>query len=125
MICLDTNVLIEILKGNEHTVNSVNAFDQPLAISSITTMELYYGAHNKAELKKLEKFTSHFRIVHLDETISLKAVTLIHTYAKSHTLNIPDALIAATALVYRLPLMTYNIKDFHFIPDLELIGHVK
>ena len=125
MICLDTNVLIEILKGNERTVNSINAFDQPLAISSITTMELYYGARNKAEMKKLEKFTSHFRIVHLDETISRKAVALIHTYAKSHMLNIPDALIAATALVYRLPLMTYNIKDFHFIPDLELVGHAK
>lgn len=35
-------------------------------------------------------------------------------------MNIPDALIAATALRHALPLFTLNVKDFRFIPGLQL-----
>ena len=55
MILLDTNVLIEILKGNKQTIHKVESFDVALLVSSISVMELYYGALNKAELNKLEK----------------------------------------------------------------------
>jgi len=44
MILLDTNVLIEILKGNQNTIDKIQSFNKTLAISSITVMELYYGA---------------------------------------------------------------------------------
>ena len=61
------------------------------------------------------------RVVHIDEDISEKAVELITLYAKSHGLLIPDALIAATALVLGLPLFTRNISDFKYIPGIELV----
>lgn len=117
---LDTNVLIEILKGNQSTLQIVENLSST-AISSITVMELYYGALNKAELKQLEKFVALFKIVHLNEQISINSENLIKTYAKSHTLDIPDSLIASTALVQGYKLFTYNIKDFRFIENLELI----
>ena len=117
---LDTNVLIEILKGNQSTLQIVEKLSTT-AISSITVMELYYGALNKAELKQLEKFVALFKIVHLNEQISINSENLIKTYAKSHTLDIPDSLIASTALVQGYKLFTYNIKDFRFIENLELI----
>ena len=120
MILLDTNVLIEILKGNESTVNTVESLDETLAISSISAMELFFGAFDKAETRKLERFISLFHLLHIDESISAKAMTLVKTYAKSHNLNIPDSLIAATALTNRCPLMTYNLRDFRFIKGLEL-----
>jgi predicted nucleic acid-binding protein len=41
-------------------------------------------------------------------------------YVLSHQLGIPDALIAATALIYDLELRTYNLKDFRFIPGIRL-----
>jgi hypothetical protein len=41
-------------------------------------------------------------------------------YSLSHKLSLPDALIAATALVYDVPLYTMNLKDFRFIPKLKL-----
>ena len=46
---------------------------------------------------------------------------LIEQFAKSHGLLIPDAIIAATAIIHEIPLYTENIKDFKFIPNLELI----
>ena len=117
---LNTNVLIEILKGNQSTVQMVESFFYT-AISAITVMELYYGALNKNELKQLEKFIALFKVVHLDEQISMKSEYLIKTFAKSHNLDIPDSLIASTALVHGYKLFTYNIKDFRFIDELELI----
>jgi len=121
MIILDTNVLIEILKGNNETVKKVESFDEILAISSISAMELFYGALNKNETKQLEKFVSLFEIIHLNETISKRALKLINRYAKSHSLDIPDSLIAATTIETKSKLFTYNIKDFRYIDNCNLI----
>jgi predicted nucleic acid-binding protein len=121
MILLDTNILIEILKGNKDTVKMVEDFSTPVSISSISAMELYYGAINKQEIKKIERFISLFETLHLTKEISLKATHLIKLYAKSHTLDIPDSLIASTAIVHNCKLATYNTKDFRYIDDLVLV----
>ncbi len=48
--------------------------------------------------------------------IARKAGELMRDYG----LNLPDALIAATALVYDAILVTRNIRDFQRIPNLRL-----
>ncbi len=121
MILLDTNVLIEILKGNGETIQQIESLHTTLYISSISIMELYYGALNKAEIKKLEKFIMLFKMLHLNEEISIRSTELIKTYAKSHTLDIPDSLIAATALEKELTLFTYNTKDFKYISHIKIL----
>ena len=121
MILLDTNVLIEILKGNQKTIQQVESLHITLYISSITVMELYYGARNKAEIKKLEKFIMLFNVLHIDKETSIRSTELIKVYAKSHTLDIPDSLIAATALENELTLFTYNTKDFKYIRHIKLL----
>ncbi len=121
MILLDTNVLIEILQGNIKTIEKIQSFTDTLAISAITVMELYYGAMNKTELNKIEKFVCMFHIIQINETISTQATKLVKTYAKSHSLDIPDSLIASSALVNNCKLFTYNLKDFKYIKNIELI----
>ena len=121
IILLDTNILIEILKGDEKTIKKVQSFKQQLHISSITVMELYYGALNKAELNKIEKFISLFIVIEVNEKISKKATKLIKEYAKSHNLDIPDSLIASTSLENNARLFTYNLKDFRYILGIELL----
>jgi hypothetical protein len=118
-IVLDTNILIEILKNNQKTIVEVEKYNVHY-ISVITAMELFYGAFNKNELKKLEKFVELFNIIPLDEYISNTAKDLVYQYAKSHSLDIPDSLIASTALKMNLPLLSYNKKDFKFIDNLVL-----
>lgn len=51
---------------------------------------------------------------------AITAMELLKQYRGSHGLKIPDALIAATAIVHQAPLMTKNQKDFRFIKTLEL-----
>ena len=115
-IVLDTNILIEILKNNKQTIKEVEEYDIH-HISVITAMELFYGAFNKTEL---QKFLELFNIIPIDENISNIAQDLVYKYAKSHSLDIPDSLIASTALKINLPLLSYNKKDFKFIDNLIL-----
>jgi len=119
-IVLDTNILIEILKGNQSIINKLSSFNNDFYISSITVMELYYGALNKAELFQLKKFISLFTVIEVNETISGISTELIFEYAKSHNLAIPDSLIASTAISIKSKLFTLNLKDFKYIDGLEL-----
>jgi hypothetical protein len=83
-------------------------------------MELFYGAFNKREVALIKKHTSSLSLLHITEDVSQKAVELIEKYGKSHNLALADALIAATAMVTDLKLLTYNLKDFRFISGLKL-----
>ena len=121
MIILDTNVLIEILKNNSATLSTLSGLQSPLYVSTVTSMELFYGARDKQEVKMLGRFLDKFEQVPMDESISFRALELVREYAKSHTLDIPDSLIAASAIMNQATLFTYNTKDFRFIPELELL----
>ncbi len=120
-IVLDTNILIEVLKGNQDIVQKLETSSFSYAISSISAMELYYGAINKTELFKLQKFVSLFEMLELSQSISKVATELIFEYSKSHNLDIPDSLIAATAIDNNLKLYTLNLKDFKYIEGLVLL----
>ena len=121
MIILDTNIIIELFKGNAETKELLeNINEENFAISIITSMELYYGAINKRELNKIKKFLKSFSLLLINEEISKIALELIEKYSKSHRLEIPDGLIAATSIYYDVPLLTYNKKDFKYIEGLQL-----
>jgi tRNA(fMet)-specific endonuclease VapC len=121
MILCDTDVIIEILKGNEKIIKTIESIGlENIAISSITVMELYFGALNKNELDKIKKHLKALNIVHFDNDVSELAVSMIESYSKSHGLQIPDAIIAATALLSELKLLTLNLKDFRYIDGLKL-----
>ncbi len=121
MTILDTNILIEILKNNQQTIKQVGLLESHLQVSVISAMELLYGARNKQELLKLQQFLELFEVLHIDNGISKKALKLILEYSKSHALDIPDGLIAATCIQHKLSFLTYNFKDFRFIPELDLM----
>ena len=120
-IVLDTNILIEILKGNKTIIKKLELLSTDFVISSITVMELYYGALNKAELFQLKKFISLFKVIEVNENISSISTELIFQYAKSHNLAIPDSLIASTAISIDSELLTLNLKDFKYIDGLILV----
>ena len=121
MILCDTNVIIEILKGDEKTIKVIEKIGlENIAVSSVTVMELYFGALNKRELSKIKKHLKALNTVHFDNDISELAVSMIESYSKSHGLQIPDAIIAATALSFEMKLFTLNLKDFKYIDGLSL-----
>jgi len=119
MILLDTNILIEVLKGNSLIVDKLVS-EQRYAISVVCAMELIFGARDRTEVKKIEQALSQLQCYHITSSISRTALELVRNYSKSHGLGIPDALIAATAIIEELPLLTLNTKDFKYISNLSL-----
>ncbi len=118
-VLCDTNILIGFYKGKSPTIQALNAIGQDdLSISVITAGELYFGAKDKQELKMIKRHLALLRQIPLDSETSGIFLNLLDTYALSHKLSIPDALIAATALKQKLPLYILNKKDFSFIPGL-------
>ena len=121
MILRDSNVIIEALKGDDKTIKIMERIGlENIAISSVTVMELYFGAFNKRELNKIKKHFKALNLVHFDNNVSELAVRLIESYSKSHGLQIPDAIIAATALSLEIKLFTLNLRDFRYIDGLKL-----
>ncbi len=122
---IDTDILIDAAMKISEAVDCLNETEQRviLAISAVTQMELLVGCRNKTELKKTEHFLKRFRIVRLNEKISDKAVELITKYRLSHGLVIPDAVIAATAIVLNEDFITKNQRDYRFIKGLQLLPY--
>lgn len=125
LILIDTDVLIDYSRGIEQTRDQLEDLggEHILAVSVVTQLELMVGCENKAEFKSLQEFLSDFEIIHLDSSVSQKAVELFEDYRLSHGVLIPDMLIASTALSLEISLLSKNRKDFRFIEELELLEY--
>lgn len=125
MIIVDTDILIDTGRFVESAVDCLQQIEQnhTASISSVTKMELIVGCRNKNELNLLEKFLDRFQIIALDQQISDTAIDLLNQYRLSHGLLIADALIAATAIVFDLPLVSKNQRDYRFVDKLKLLPY--
>ena len=117
MIFLDTCILIDYSKDK---ITIKDEDKQNYCFSSIVQLEFITGALNKRELKKINKILSEFKAIDTDQDILDLSVKLVNSYALSHNMTIYDAIIAATCLVYNIPLWTYNKKDFRYLQELKL-----
>ena len=121
MVLCDTNVLIHAFNGDVFTINQMEVIGfENVLLSSITVMELLQGMKNNKELALMKKKIKYYDVVQFDERISEKSIELIEKYKLSHNLQIPDAIIGATAIVHQIELYTYNKKDFEFMPKILL-----
>jgi len=121
IVLCDTNILVELSKSNHDIIRELKKIGSArIAVSSITAAEFIFGALNKAELARILKALNAIRVIHVNKTVSELAVELVTKYALSHTLAVPDALIAATAMINKTPLYTLNRKDFKYISGLQL-----
>ncbi len=76
-VLVDTNIVIEVLKNNQSIITHIKTIGiERIALSCITVMELYYGALNKAELRKIKKYLQGFELLLVDHEISQSALDL-------------------------------------------------
>jgi len=71
-------------------------------------------------MAEMEKKISRYNVLHFNEDVSKLSIELVNKFKLSHNLQIPDAIIGAMSIVYKLDLFTYNKKDFKFIPEIKL-----
>jgi predicted nucleic acid-binding protein len=121
LVICDTNIFISAFNGLEKTTVELSKIgNQNVLMPSVTVMELYRGMKNKDQMTKMIRKIKSYNVLDFNEQVSQKAIGLIQTFKLSHDLQIPDAIIGALSISYNIPLFTYNIKDFKFIPGLKL-----
>ena len=118
---IDTDVLIWYLKGNEKARKAVYA-NIPFKISVINYLEILQGMKNKRELQLLQKYMKKWstEIIQINENISTRAMYFVEDYHLSHSMELGDAIIAATALENHDILLTANDKHYSFIPNINI-----
>lgn len=125
MILLDTDVCIELLKGNERVLQRRDQYDGPVGICFMTIAELYYVAEKSKEPTKnidtIEKLLLSLEIIQTDIPI-LKRFGTIKADLQKQGMPVVDAdvLIAATTLEKAERLITGNVKHFERIAGLVL-----
>lgn len=126
MYLLDSDVVILFLKHHPRVVAKIRSLvDQQLAISTLTIGEIAEGLHHR-DAKKQEKFaqfTTTVEVLPVDRSVATTFGELRYQLRKSNQLiGDIDTLIAATAIVHQVPLLTANIKHYERISQLEVIS---
>lgn len=118
---IDSNAVIDYLSGNlpesgmKYMDNAINSI--PL-VSIMTKIEVLGFNNSEKDAELLNEFVSSSIIIELTEEITDYTIQL----RKDYKIKVPDAIIAATAIILDLPLITRDIHDFKSVSGLQLIN---
>jgi len=118
-LLLDTDVLIDFLRGYTKAVTFVNTNSSRIILSSIVVAELYAGVKDESERTILENFVSLFPVIPVSSDIAKAGGLYKSEYGKSHCVGLADAIIAATCQAENAALKTLNIKHYPMIKSLK------
>lgn len=92
--------------------------DYKIIISAITEIELYcWKTPADDDLKILHEFIEDAMVIELEKEIKFTTAEI----RKQYRIKLPDAIIAATSMVYDLTLITRNTRDFAGIKNLNIL----
>ena len=113
---MDTNVVIGYL-SNQLPSSTASAIDNlPEIIPVITRIELL-GWYNAKSIQpaKIQHFIDNSQIYNLNEEVISQTILLRQRYK----IKLPDAVIAATAMIHNYTLISRNVDDFENIINLD------
>lgn len=120
---VDTSIFIEFLrkKNKIETVLFSLPENVQLAISSVTLYELLMGATNKSKNDDIKLLTEDLLVLPFDREVAEKSGEIYHQLKNENTMiEFRDIFIAATCLVYDMPVKTLNQKHFKRIKNLQI-----
>jgi predicted nucleic acid-binding protein len=120
MYLLDTNTVIDFFNAKLTDAGKLFllSIDEP-KISVITRIELFSSAKIPTDERlRLEEFVKQTKVY---DTLNIDIINQTILIRQTHKTKLPDAIIAATALVYGLTIISRNIKDFQNIDGLKVI----
>lgn len=117
MILLDSNIVIYLRdpRWGEKILRQID--DERLATCNVVIAEvLGLKDLEKSDANYFEQLLVTMKNYQFDDRVTKMVIEL----RRRHAIQLPDAIIAASALVNDLSLCTHNIVDFEMIPDLLL-----
>lgn len=126
MKCLDSDILIGILRNDEDAVRMSHKIDEEggASTTSVNAFEILTGARLSAKQKNMdesEKILAKLSILNFDEKSADRASQIFEELTKSgKMIGLKDVFIASIAIENGLKLLTRNTKDFSRIKGLEI-----
>lgn len=118
-LLIDTNVVIDLLRGREQGLDLLESDRDPLMVSVVTVHEIYAGMRSGEE-EMIETMLSGFELIPFGaEEARLTGGWSSGYRERGITLDLRDLEIAAAAVVRGIPLATRNVKDFP-MPELRV-----
>jgi len=122
MFLLDTDILIWILRSKTEIIEKISALKEksPLYISVISIAEIYKNIY-PSELSNTELLLGQHIVFNVDQQVAKIAGLYWQEYIKKvKLLSLSDCLIAATANIHDVTLITLNVKHFP-MRDIKVI----
>ena len=114
-ILVDSDVLIEVARMRDPAIAArwvaLTESTTGILVTPVSIAELWAGVR-PSEHEALAQLLGSLRCVALDEEVGRKAGDYLRAFQKSHSLDIGDALIAASAFVNKAALWTRNRKHY-------------
>ena len=119
LVLCDSGVFFRIFREDKKMWKEIDHIGfERLALSSITKAEAYYGM-KKSEVTRTKALLNLFKTISLSKEISDHLEQMMYQYRQHHP-QIPDCLIAATAITIGAELFTLNRQDFVYYNGLTL-----
>lgn len=119
-LLLDTDVLIEYLRGRSKAIEYLEGLTSDLCISVISVAELFAGVKGDAEDQSLKQFLLAFAVLPVTENVARLGGLYRRDYKSSHGTGLADALIAATAEENGIDLVTLNRRHFPIVSRITV-----
>ncbi|MBI2760646.1 MAG: type II toxin-antitoxin system VapC family toxin [Chloroflexi bacterium] len=123
---MDTDWAIQALDGREPSVGVLRRLGpRRIALSVMSVGELEEGAYHSANpdlhLERFRRFVGNYELLLVDETVASHfAVIRAYLRRTGQMISDVDVVVAATALVHDLTVLTFNRRHFSRIPELRL-----
>ena len=108
MYLVDSNIIIYHLNQDPIATTFLSENYEKIAISQITFVEVLSFSFSEESERDVRELLSTFDIIDVSQAVSNQAVK----NRKLKKIKIPDNIIASTAMVNNLVLVTRNVKDF-------------
>jgi predicted nucleic acid-binding protein len=111
-LLIDTDVLVEYLRGRSEDVEYLEGLTSDLYISAISVAELFAGVRDDEEEKSLKQLLLAFVVLPVTEKTARLGGLYRRDYGGSHGTGLADALIAGTSEENGADLVTFNRRHF-------------
>ncbi|MDQ3003994.1 MAG: type II toxin-antitoxin system VapC family toxin [Chloroflexota bacterium] len=118
MILLDTDVMVDVLRGYEPAKQWLESA-QEIGVPGLVVMELIQGCQNAREQRQLEKALSEYQLYWPTEEDCTRALASFSSHHLSDNIGLLDALIAETAIGIDAQLATFNVKHYRVLRGLK------
>lgn len=119
-LLIDTDVLIEYLRGRREAVEYLEGLTSDLYLSVISVAELFAGVRGDEEEKALKQLLLAFVVLPVTERTALLGGLYRRNYGRSHGTGLADAMIAATTEVNGADLATFNRRHFPMVSRIAV-----